>query len=133
MEKLIDTGNPYEVVCDVDNIKKFSNELLNNFIGKTIEIYLGDVIETLNFDDYSVPQNCSIFGKLIDVLDRFIVLDCYFFDHKTKTLKNGNILYINAFQIRAMSEVNDKGSLADIFLHVNDVKIVRKLILETLK
>lgn len=128
--KSIDTGNPYEIVPESDNLRKFSDELINKFKGKMIEVFLGEQSETLNFDDFSVPQNCSIFGKLVEVLDRFIILDCYYFDHAAKRLKSGCIIYINAFQIRAMAEVNNRGSLSDVFLHVNDAKTVRKLILQ---
>lgn len=116
-----------------DNLRKFSDELLTKYKGKILELYIGDQCETLNFDEFSVPMNCSIFGKLVDVLDRFIIIDCYYFDPRSKRLMTGNHVYINAFQIRAMSEVNGKGSLGDIFLHVNDAKTVRKLILETMK
>lgn len=128
--------NPYDAYNATngngDNLRKFSDELLQKYKGKVLELYIGDQCETLNFDEFSVPQNCSIFGKLIDVLDRFIILDCYFIEPKTRQLKTGNHIYINAFQIRAMSEVNGRGSLGDIFLHVNDAKTVRKLILQDL-
>ncbi len=102
---------------------------MHKYVGKVLEIYIGDQCETLNFEDFSVPQNCSIFGKLIDVLDRVIILDCYYIDPSTKALKSGNITYINSFQIRAMTEVNAKGSLADVFLHSKSAHKVRKLIL----
>lgn len=125
-----DIANPYEVSLSTNdsNVKRFHDHLIS-LIGKTIEVYLGDQSETLNFDEYSVPQNCSIFGKLIDVFDRFIILNCYYIDPRTKQLRQGNTLYVNAFQIRAMSEVNDKGSLADVFLHSKDAKLISKLIL----
>lgn len=133
MDKPQSTDNPYEAygVANTggDNLRKFSDELLQKYKGKVLELYIGDQCETLDFQDFSVPQNCSIFGKLIDVLDRFIILECYYIDAKTKQLKKGNYIYINAFQIRAMTEVNGVGSLGDIFLHVNDAKAVRKLIL----
>lgn len=128
--------NPYEAYNSSngsDNLKKFSDELLQKFKGKVVELYIGDQAETLNFEDFSIPQNCSICGKLIEVLDRFIIIDCYYVDPRTKKLKMGNYVYINAFQIRAMTEINGAGSLGDIFLHVNDAKIVRKLLLESTK
>jgi hypothetical protein len=130
------SDNPYDAYNAAnggDNLRKFSDELLEKFKGKIIQLYIGDQCETLNFEDFSVPQNCCICGKLIDVLDRFIILDCYFFDPKSKQLKTGNHAYINTFQIRAMTEINGIGSLSDIFLHVNDAKLVRKLILEGMK
>lgn len=129
MTKQVDNFDLNSTTNGGDNLRKFSDELLNKFMGKTIQIYIGDISETLNFDEISIPQNCCIFGKLIDVLDRFIIIDCFYIDQQTKTLKTGCEVYINTFQIRAMSEVNHKGSLNDIFLHINDIKTIRKLIL----
>lgn len=129
--------NPFEAYGSPqgtgDNLRKFSDELLVKFKGKILELYIGDQCETLNFEDFSIPQNCSIYGKLVDVLDRFIILDCLYIDPKTKQLKSNNRIYINAFQIRAMTELNDEGCLGDVFLHVNDAKLVRKLALSMLK
>jgi hypothetical protein len=123
--------NPYDAYNSANGseLRKFSDELLTKFKGKVLEVYIGDQSETINYDDYSVPKNCSIFGKLIDVLDRFVIFDCYYIDPKTKILKTDNSVYINLFQIRAMTEVNGKGSLGDIFLSVDASKAVRKLIL----
>lgn len=123
--------NPFEAygVANGDGLRKISDILLKQYKGKILEIYIGDQIETLNFDDYSVPQNCSIYGKLIDVLDRFIILDCYYIDSQTKKLKSGNHLFLNAFQIRAFTEINGIGSLSDVFLHSKDALKIRKLIL----
>lgn len=122
--------NPFESYNVLSgDLRKFSDELLTKFKGKVLEIYIGDQSETINYDDYSVPKNCSIFGKLVDVLDRFVIFNCYYMDQKTKTLKTDNLIYINLFQIRAMTEVNGKGSLGDVFLSVDAAKVVRKLIL----
>ena len=129
MEKPIDTGNPYDAYSATgsDNLRKFSDELIAKK-GKIIEIYIGDQSETLNFDEFSVPKNCSIFGRLIDVLDRFVILDCFYIDQATKQLRTDNRVFINTFQIRAMTEVNGVGSLQDIFLGVDAAKKVRSLI-----
>lgn len=130
MENNKSNDNPFEAYNqNGDNLRKFSDELLTKFKGKIIEIYIGDQAETLNFDDYSVPQNCSIFGKLVDVLDRFVILECFYVDTKSKQVKIANKTYVNLFQIRAMTEVNGEGSLGDVFLHVNDAKTVRKFII----
>jgi hypothetical protein len=122
--------NPFESYNVLSgDLRKFSDELLTKFKGKTLEIYIGDQSETINYDDYSVPKNCSIFGRLVDVLDRFVIFNCFYIDPQTKQLKSENYVYINLFQIRAMTEVNGKGSLGDIFLSVDDAKAIRKLIL----
>ena|ERR1700733_1398263 len=123
--------NPFDAYNNTNGngeLRKISDELLNKYKGKVLELYIGDQYETLNFDDYSTPKNCSIFGTLIDVLDRFVIFDCYYMDQKTRELRSGNRIFINAFQIRAFTEVNGKGSLGDIFLSVDDAKEIRKLI-----
>lgn len=127
-----DIGNPFEVFNLPQNgnseLRKFSDELLTKFKGKILEIYIGDQSETINYDEVSVPKNCSIFGKLIDVLDRMVVLQCYYIDPISKQIKSDDCVYINSFQIRAMTEIDGSGSLGDIFLSVNAATKIRKLI-----
>lgn len=108
--------------------RKFSDELITKFKGKIIEIYIGDQYESLNFDDYSQQQNATIFGRLVDVLDRFLILDCFYINPQTGELATGNLVYINTFQIRAMCEVNDEGCLDDIFLSAKHATKVKKLL-----
>lgn len=127
------TGNPFEAYApqstNDDGVKKFSNELLYKLKGKLLELYIGDQAETINYEDYSVPQNCIIYGKLIEVFDRFIVLDCYYIN-SAKQICSGNIVYINSFQIRVMTELNDNGSLNDVFLDAKSSEKVRKTLLK---
>jgi hypothetical protein len=126
------SDNPYEAYApkaNEDGVKKFSDELLYKLKGKLLELYIGDQAETITYEEYSVPQNCIIYGKLVDIFDRFVVLDCYFVDGRTKQVANGNIVYINSFQIRAMTELNANGSLNDIFLDAKSSEKIRKTIL----
>jgi len=132
MKKITDDANPIDVFASAqnsDNLRKFSDELLENFMGKICEIYIGDQAEVLQFEDYSVPQNCIIYGRLVEILDRFVKLDCYFIDKQTKQLRSGNMVFINAFQIRAMTELNSHGTLNDIFLNAKSSEKVRQAIL----
>lgn len=127
-----DQNNPVDVFGNPQNsntnvLRSFSDELITKFKGKIVELYIGDQYETLNFEDFSMPQNCTIYGRLIDLLDRFVILDCFYVDPATKQVKSGNQIYINTFQIRAMTEVNGRGSLNDIFLSTSDAIKVRKL------
>ena len=132
-EEKTQSDNPYEVFSATndngDNLRKFSDELLNKFKGKILELYIGDQCETLNFEEYSVPKNCSIFGKLIDVLDRYLILECYYIDSRSKGLRSDLTVYINTFQIRAMTELDGKGSLDDIFTSATDADRIRRLLL----
>lgn len=121
-------SNPFAMFGEVkkEELKTFSDELLS-LKGKYLELYIGDQCETMNYDEISVPQNSSIFGKLIDVLDRFIILQCLYIN-KLGDLQNGNKIYINAFQIRAMTVLDGNGSLRDIFLNSKDANAIRNRI-----
>ena len=120
--------NPFEAYSQSSgDLRKFTDELLNQYKGKILELYIGDQSETLNYDEVSVPKNCCIFGKLIDVLDRVIVLDCYYID-PSGIVRSGNKIIINSFQIRAMTEVDGNGSLGDVFLSVSAAKKIRSMI-----
>ncbi len=111
-----------------NGLRLFSDELLTKLKGKTLEIYIGDQSETLNFEDYSIPQNCVIYGRLTDVLDRMIILNCFYMD-KSGKLRDDNRVYINTFQIRAMTELDNSGSLKDVFLNVKSAEKVRNLLI----
>jgi hypothetical protein len=111
-----------------DGLRKFSDELKTK-IGKVLQFYIGDQSESIDYVDFSVPQNSCIYGKLIEVLDRFVILDCYYIDQRTKQMKCENRVCLNTFQIKAMSEIDGNGSLADIFLGAKDAAKIRKFIL----
>jgi hypothetical protein len=108
-------------------LRSFSDELLQKFHGKVCEFYIGDQAETISLEETSIPQNCVIFGRLVDVLDRFIIIDCYYVDGSGK-VKSGNLVYLNTFQIRVMSELDGNGSLNDVFLSCRSADKVRKAI-----
>lgn len=121
------SSNPFELFGEAKKaeLKLFSDELLT-LKGKYLELYIGDQCETMNYDEISVPQNSSIFGQLVDVLDRFIILQCLFV--RNGEVKSGNKIYINAFQIRAMTVLDGAGSLKDIFLNSKDSEFIRNVI-----
>ena len=122
------SSNPFEMFGEAqkeekkNEVRLFADELIS-LKGKHLELYIGDQCETMNYDEISVPQNSSIFGRLIDVLDRFIILQCLYV--KNNEIHMGNKIYINAFQIRAMTVLDGAGSLQDIFLNVKDANHVR--------
>lgn len=110
-----------------DNLRKFSDELLK-MKGRIIELYIGDQYESLNFDDYSQQQNATIYGVIVEVLDRFIVLDCFYYDTKTGTVRSDNRIYINSFQIKAFTLLDGNGCLDDIFMSAKSAEKVRKAV-----
>jgi|ERR1022692_1047273 hypothetical protein len=124
-----DETNPFEMFGGSNGDgKKFNEELVKNFKGKILEIYIGDQSETLNFSETSTPQNCVIIGRFIEIWDRFLVLDCFYIDKATKQLTSGNKTYINTFQIRVWNEINGVGSLNDVFLDINSAAKIKRLL-----
>lgn len=127
----MDPSNPFELYGgngSNGDLRKFSDELKEKYIGKVLEIYIGDQYETLNFDDYSTPQNCIIYGRLLEVLDRFLVVNCFYIDKASGTLRDDNKVFISSFQIRAMTALDARGSLGDIFLSTNDGKKIHAML-----
>ena len=109
-----------------DEVKSFQDHLID-LKGKLLELFIGEQAETLNYDDYSVVSNSSTFGRLVDVFDRFVVLECLYLDDNNN-IKYGNKVYINAFQIRAMTLLNKQGSLQDIFISNRKASTIRKML-----
>lgn len=123
-------SNPFELFGE-DNektVKPFHDELLS-LKGSILDLYIGDEAISMTYDECSVRQNSSIFGKLLEVLDRFIIIHCLYLDGSGH-IQFGNKVYINAFQIRAMTVLDGKGSLQDISMNVRDANRIRKIIRE---
>lgn len=126
----IDNNNPYDIFSEnkKEELKTFADELLS-MKGKFISMYIGDQAMNMNYDECSVPHNSIIYGKLIDILDRFVAIECFYLDNE-KILHLGNKIYINTFQIRAMKEMDNKGNLGDVFLEARDAKKIMNIIRE---
>jgi hypothetical protein len=112
----------------ISELPKFTDDLLA-LKGKIVECYIGDQGESIEFNDFSIPVNCVIIGRLCEVMDRAIQLDCYFIDQRTGALTSGHLVWINSFQLRVMTELNGVGRLNDIFLNSKSSEKVRKAIL----
>lgn len=114
------------------SVKTYRNilDVLDQMRGQYIELYIGETYENIEYEEVSRPQISTIFGKVIECLDRFLVLDCFYVDQRTQEVKDKHIVFINAFQIRTFTSVDGGGSLDDIFLsakHVNKIKKIIKL------
>lgn len=103
-------------------------DVLDGMRGQYVELYIGELYEDIKYEEVSRPQISTIYGKIIETLDRFLVLDCFYVDQRTQEIKKGHICYINAFQIRTFTTVDDGGSLDDIFLSAKHVGKIKKII-----
>lgn len=130
-KQLADNFDPlYAPQTPSTSIKTYRNilDVLDQMVGQYVELYIGEAYESIEYEDCSRPQISTIYGKVVECLDRFLVLDCFYVDQRTQEVKDNHRCYINAFQIRTFTTVDDGGSLDDIFLSAKHVSKVKKLI-----
>lgn len=102
------------------------NALLPILRDKLLEISVGDEYEEIILSDHVRKVNGVIYGILKDIVDEFLVVDCYYIS-KNGDLKHGNIIYINTWAIKAFTQVNSEGCLNDVFLssdHTRKMKLL---------
>jgi hypothetical protein len=99
--------------------KTFAEFIASMFAGKFIEIYLGDAYEDISTEQVSTECPAVFCGKVIGAYDTCLVVNSVFIDHtdsKNPKYKLGNMVFINERSIRALSEVDGRGTLDDMFL-----------------
>ena len=101
--------------------------LLPRLKGKLLEISVGDEYEEIVLSDHVRKVNGVIYGILQDIVEEFLVLDCYYIT-KEGQLQDGNIIYINTWAIKAFTEVNSQGCLNDVFLSSDHTRKMKALL-----
>ena len=87
--------------------------------GKAVEIFLGDEYEELNQNDFNVKVQTVLCGFLVGALGDCLLVDCIYADAKDKTIKHGNIIMVNGYAIKAITELDGDGTLNHAFTAVN--------------
>lgn len=93
---------------------------------KLIEIGFGDIYEQINLSDFSPNVFSVICGKIIDAHGDSLFIDCYYVDNG-KLVKSGNIVLINGFNVKYITEVDGNGQLKDILLNVRSTSRIKKI------
>lgn len=94
--------------------KTFAEFLAEVFKGKFIEVYVGDAYEDVSTEQISQSYPAVFCGKIVGAYRECLILNCAYVENKH--MKIGNILFINERAIRALSEVDGKGTLEDMML-----------------
>ena len=95
--------------------------------GSLLEISVGDEYEEIVMNDFIRKVNGVIYGTLEDIVDDFLVVNCYYYD-KSGNFKNGNIVYINTWAVKAFTKVNSQGCLNDVFLSSANTRKIKQLL-----
>ena len=102
----------------------FAEFIADIFKGKFIEIYLNDTYEEVSTEQVSTEYPAVFCGKVIGAYRECLMINSVFIeharDHKNRTAKLGNMVFINERTIKALSEVDGKGTLDDMFLKSMD-------------
>lgn len=100
--------------------------LLPKLKSKLLEIFIGDEYEEIVLSDHVIKVNGVIYGKLEDIVDDFLVINCFYIN-KEGELVDGNIVYINSWHVKAITEAK-KGSLNDVLLSASHSRKIRQLL-----
>lgn len=109
-----------------DRKSTFAEFIDKLFHGKFIEIYLGDSYEEISTDQVSMAYPAVFCGRVEGAYREVLIIDSAFIDQKTRKMKLGNFMFINERAIRALNEVDNFGSLGDMFLRSREALDVTK-------
>ena len=95
--------------------KTFAEFLAELFADKFIEIYVGDSYEDISTEQISTAYPAVFCGKVVAAYRECLIIDCAYVQHNSH-VKLGHYLFINERAIRALNEVDGKGTLEDMML-----------------
>ena len=105
--------------------KTFAEFLAETLKDKIIEIYLGDSYEEISTEQVSISYPAVFCGKIVAAYRECLVISSIYVD-KRKSIKSGNLIFINERAIRALCQVNGEGFLEDMFLRSRESVHVMK-------
>lgn len=107
-----------EVLDTIQNLqgsgKSFAEFIAQIFTGRFVEIYVGDAYEDVSTEQISTTYPAVFCGKVLGAYrECLIIMSAYTSHHK---LELGNIMFISERAIRALNEVDGRGTLEDMML-----------------
>lgn len=105
--------------------KTFAEFLATVFKDRFIEVYVGDVYEDVSTEQISTAYPAVFCGKVIGAYRECLMINCA---HAASNhhLELGNILFVNERAIRALTEVDGKGTIEDMMLRSNETLSVKR-------
>lgn len=99
--------------------KTFAEFLAIVFKDKFVEIYVGDSYEDVSIDQVSTTYPAVFCGKIIAAYRECLIINCA---HAASNhhLELGNILMINERAIRALTPVDEKGTIQDMMIRSSE-------------
>jgi len=103
---------------DEGRSKTFAEFIAILFKDHLVEIYLGDEYESVSTEQISTTYPAVFCGKVIAAYRECLVLSSIYVENKS--LKMGNLVFINERAIRGLNEIDGNGSMQEMFLRSRD-------------
>lgn len=109
--------------------KTFAEFIAVLFKNQFIEIYLGDEYESVSTEQVSTTYPAIFCGKVVAAYKECLVLNSVYVEGegKAKSMKLGNLVFINERAIRGLNEIDGHGCIEDMFLQSKDTLEILKV------
>lgn len=84
-------------------------------LGKNVEVYCGQSRRNVKYSDYDVAEKTVVRGRLKEVLEDCIVVECNIMNAATSRI-HSNDLYMNTWSITGVCVPSDSLSITDMFV-----------------
>lgn len=112
---------------DKNNKSSFAETIAQILKDQNVEIFLGDTYETIKQSDYDVNTFAIMYGKIVAGYGDCLLINSFYVDGIDKELKAGNIILINAFNIKAISLMDDKGTIQQALIGSRHIRKHRQI------
>jgi hypothetical protein len=109
--------------------KTLAEFLAELYKDKFLEIYVGDSYEEISVDQVSTSYPAVFCGKVVAAYRECLVINCVFTNQSNK-LQLGNLVCISERAIRALNEVDGKGTLEDMLLRSKETLLIKQLFMD---
>lgn len=116
-----------ELLKTVKTKDSFAEAIFKLYQNKLVEIYLGDEYEEITTDQIKISYPSVICGILLGASGRCLIINTAYVDRNSKIPKLGNILCLNDYHIKMITELNNYGNLQDSFIKSKDNNIIKQL------
>ena len=106
--------------------KTYAEFIAQLFKDKFVEIYLGDAYETVSTEQISSAYPAVFCGRVVGAFRECIILNSIYVN-KAKEAQLGNFLFINERAIRALTEIDNSGTIEEMFLRSKECNHIKDL------
>ncbi len=114
---------------DKGRTKTLAEFIAEIFKDKLVEIYLSDSYEEVSTEQISQNYPAVFCGKVIAAYRECLVINCAYVNHSNR-LQLGNLMFLSERAIKAISEVDGRGTIEDMFLRSKETFVVKEVFMD---